>query len=287
MTTETTTHLFTDSPYSSNGAMHPKPIALTIAGSDPTSGAGIQADLKTFAAHNVYGLSVITAITAQNTKGVKAVYPVLVEAIRKQCETLIADISFKFIKTGMIYEASAIDYVADFIIRHSLKAIIDTPFAASDGSTLMEKDAVKVFINKLIPIAHIITPNIPEAEILTDCKIKSKDNIERAASTLIAQGLNAVLIKGGHLENENSSDFFITKDEGIWLDGKRILKGNTHGTGCTLSAAIVANLALGNNLLDSVRNAKEYVTQAIEHPIAIGSGDLILGHFTTSVHEIF
>ena len=288
MNTRKPTHLFTDSPISSNGAIHSIPIALTIAGSDPTSGAGIQADLKTFAAHDVYGLSVITAITAQSTKGVKAVYPVSAEAIEKQCETLIADISFSVLKTGMIYEVDAIKVIADFIIRHSLIAVIDTPFAASGGTMLMEKDALKVFADTLIPIAVIVTPNIREAEILTGLTIKSKDDMESAASSLIAQGMNAVLIKGGHLRDEESSDFFMTKYEGIWLDCKRIIQGNIHGTGCTLSAAIAANLALGNDLLDSVRNAKEYVSHAIEHSLAIGSGDLILEHFPKKiVNEIF
>ena len=268
--------------------MHPIPIALTIAGSDPTSGAGIQADLKTFAAHDVYGLSVITAITAQNTKGVDSVYPVSVEAIQKQCETLIADIPFNVIKTGMIYETDAIEFIADFIIRYELIAVVDTPFTSSDGTMLMKEDALKIFADKLLPIAHILTPNIHEAEILTNSKIKSKDDMERAASSLIAQGVNAVLIKGGHLNGEESSDFFMTKDEGIWLDRKRIQTSNIHGTGCTLSAAIAANLALGNNLLNSIRNAKEYVTRAIEHSLPIGRGDHILEHFTTQiVNEIF
>jgi hydroxymethylpyrimidine/phosphomethylpyrimidine kinase len=234
MDTQTSTHLFTGAPASSNGAASSMPVALTIAGSDPTSGAGIQADLKTFSAHNVYGLSVITAITAQNTTGVSAVYPIPLEAIIKQCETLIADIPFKILKTGMICEAAAIEFIADFITDHGLIAVIDTPFIASDGTILMEKDAIEFFRERLVPVAHLITPNIREAEILTRLKINAKADMERAAYALVAEGAKSILLKGGHLEGEYSPDVLVTTDEMIWLDAERIKGQNAHGTGCTL-----------------------------------------------------
>lgn len=288
MDTQTSTHLFTNAPTSSHGAFPSMPVALTIAGSDPTSGAGIQADLKTFAAHNVYGLSVITAITAQNTTGVSAVYPVPVEAIIKQCVTLIADISFKIVKTGMIYEANAIKSIVDFITNHGLIAVVDTPFIASDGTILMEKDAIEVFRERLLPVAHLLTPNIREAEILTRVKINSKADMERAAHALVEEGAKSVLLKGGHLEGEYSPDVLVTSDEMIWLDAERIKGVNTHGTGCTFSAAIAANLVLGMELHTAIGEAKDFITQAITRSISLGTGDRLLAHSRQhTMKEIF
>jgi hydroxymethylpyrimidine kinase/phosphomethylpyrimidine kinase len=288
METTTTSHLSNGAPLSPNGAAHVIPTALTIAGSDPTSGAGVQADLKTFAAHNVYGLSVITAITAQNSQGVQAVYSVSVDAIKKQCESLISDIPFKVIKTGMIYDAAAIEFITDFISGNNLIAVVDTPFMSSDGTALMPTDALKIFSERLLPVAEIITPNIREAEMLTSVKIESKDDMEQAATSLLARGASAVLIKGGHLDGNESPDFLATQNSTYWLDAERIPTPNVHGTGCALSAAIAANLANGLDLYTSVINAKAYVREAISNSISIGSGSHMLGHFSQkTVEEIF
>jgi hydroxymethylpyrimidine kinase/phosphomethylpyrimidine kinase len=278
MKTETTSHFFNHSSLSTNDVAHKIPTALTIAGSDPTSGAGIQADLKTFTAHNVYGLSVITAITAQNTHGVQSVYPVSAEAIRKQCEALISDIPFKVLKTGMIYDAAATEFIASFISENHLIAVADTPFAASDSTMLMDKHALKVFTEKLLSVAEIITPNIYEAEKLTGLSIKSRDEMEYAASLLIKHGAKAVLIKGGHLEGKESPDFLIAQDHTYWLEAERIETLPVHGTGCTLSAAIAANLSNGFDLITSVTQAKDYVKEAIANSISFGSGSRILSH---------
>ena len=276
MNTETSSHFFKGTPLSSNGAAHSTLVALTIAGSDPTSGAGIQADLKTFSAHGVYGLSVIAAITAQNTHGVHAVYPVSAKAIQEQCQLLIADIPIKIVKTGMIYESAAIEFIADFIIDNELLAVVDTPFAASNGKELMKKDAVKIFAEKLLPVAAIITPNIVEAQMLTGHKIVSKEDMEYAAMTLLERGAKAVLMKGGHLDGEYSPDVLVAENETLWLNAKRIGIGGFHGTGCMLSAAIAANLALGIELREAVSNAKNYVIEAIRNSISFGSGFRLL-----------
>ncbi|MDP4220880.1 MAG: bifunctional hydroxymethylpyrimidine kinase/phosphomethylpyrimidine kinase [Bacteroidota bacterium] len=278
MNTKSSTHLSFDSPPSPNGDPHSVPIALTIAGSDPTSGAGIQADLKTFAAQNVYGLSVITATTAQNTMGVQAVYPVSHEVIERQCQTLITDIPIRFIKTGMIYDSDSIRFIANFIVENNLVAVVDTPFMSSGGKALMEKAGMTAYLDVLIPRAEIITPNIMEAEMLSGCKITSKDDVEQAAEVLISRGAKSVLIKGGHLDSSESPDYYKSKTESFWFDGLRIPMTHAHGTGCTLSAAICANLALGNEMPESIRNSKEYITNALQDSFSIGEGRRILAH---------
>lgn len=253
------------------------PIALTIAGSDPTSGAGIQADLKTFEAHGVYGLSVITALTAQNTNGVQSVYPIPVGEIQKQCESLIEDIPFKVIKTGMIYDAEAAEYIAAFIATHDLLAIVDTPFISSSGMKLAQDDAVEIFFKKLIPNSMLVTPNIFEAERLSGVQIWSRSDMEQAAAKILCAGANAVFIKGGHLRGIWSPDLFLSPGEKVWFDSERV-DANPHGTGCALSAAITANLALGYTLVESVKNSKEYITEAIRNSISIGHGRNVLSH---------
>jgi hydroxymethylpyrimidine/phosphomethylpyrimidine kinase len=269
-----TTQFSIEAPVSSNGAKL-IPLALTIAGSDPTSGAGIQADLKTFHAHGVYGLSVISAITAQDTDGVHKVFSVSSDAVKRQCEVLFADIPVKFIKTGMIYDSDVCSVIADFISDHRLTAIIDTPFAATDGTELMKSETFEVFVSKLLPIAELITPNIFEAEKISGIKIHSKKEMEEAAGTILKQGPKAVLIKGGHLLGNSSSDYFKSNSDSFWLETDRISSGSMHGTGCTLSAAITANLANGFDIVQSVKKAKEFTTHTIQHSIKIGSGQRI------------
>jgi len=278
MKKRTTSHLLNGSQISSSDAIPKIPIALTIAGSDPTSGAGIQADLKTFAAHSVYGLSVITALTAQDTRGVKKVFPVAFDIVSEQCATLIADIPLKYIKTGMIYDEDVCSFVADLIFQHELIAVIDTPFAASDGTLLLGEKTFDTFVSKLLPQAKLVTPNIHEAELLSGTSIGAKKDVEKAASLILEHGANAILIKGGHFGGEFSSDFFMTNYDSYWLDALRIESVNPHGTGCTLSAAITANLALGYTLLESVKNSKEYITEEIRNSIQVGQGRNVLSH---------
>jgi hydroxymethylpyrimidine/phosphomethylpyrimidine kinase len=253
------------------------PIALTIAGSDPTSGAGIQADLKTFAAHGVYGLSIITAITAQNTVGVQSVFPIPISVIVEQCESLVEDIPFKVLKTGMIYEGEAMEYIAHFISENNLIAVVDTPFISSSGKHLIEHQAQEVFIEKLLPAAEIITPNILEAEMLSGISIVSMQDVEDAATIILGRGAHAVLIKGGHLDGENSSDYFATDLQKVWLEAKKISGATVHGSGCMLSAAIAANLAKGSKLLTAVEQAKKFISIELMHSVAIGSGLKVFG----------
>jgi hydroxymethylpyrimidine/phosphomethylpyrimidine kinase len=278
MKIQTTSHLFNGASLSSGDAISKIAVALTIAGSDPTSGAGIQADLKTFEAHGVYGLSVITALTAQSTRGVENVFSISREAVKQQCETLIGDIPIKFVKTGMIFDGEICSFVADFIFRNHLTAVIDTPLTASDGMALIDEKAFEFFLSELLPQAELITPNIFEAEMLSGVCIRSKKDIENAALIILGYGAKGVLIKGGHLGGEYSSDFLKTSSDSLWLDAVRVESANPHGTGCTLSSAITANLALGFSLIESVKNSKEYITEAIRNSISIGHGRNVLSH---------
>jgi hydroxymethylpyrimidine/phosphomethylpyrimidine kinase len=257
------------------------PRALTIAGSDPTGGAGIQADLKTFAAHGVYGLSAIAAITAQSTLGVSAIHPIRASLLSAQFEGLLHDIPFRHVKIGMLYSREAVQAVTDFVRTHDLVAVLDTPFAAKDGTPLIEDDAFDLMRSTLLPLVENVTPNIPEAERLTGMRITTEASMSEAAHLLLEAGAHSVLLKGAHLFPGNTRDLFVNAEEELWLEGEFIATRHTHGTGCTLSAAIAANLALGRSTIDSVGRAKAYVNQAIAHAIPMGEGHGPLGHFHT------
>jgi len=253
--------------------------ALTIAGSDSGAGAGIQADLKTFAAHGVYGTSAITAITAQNTIGVAAVLAVTPKLVGAQIDAIIADIGAHAVKTGMLANTAIIGLVANKIRQHRLmNIVVDPVMVATSGDLLIEKSAVAALRSKLVPLASVVTPNIPEAEALTGMKLGSAEDIKEAAKRIVKMGAKTVLIKGGHLKG-SAMDLFYDGKKFTALNAPRIGTKNTHGTGCTLSAAIAANLANGENIVAAVTNAKRYITDALRHSYRIGAGHSPVHHF--------
>jgi len=257
------------------------PIAMTIAGSDSGGGAGIQADLKTFAFHCVHGTSAITCITAQNTLGVSRVDALPVESVTAQIQAVINDIGIEAVKTGMLLNQEIIEAVAKEIRLLDLKNLVVDPVMVSrTGAKLMNDNAIATIKNLLIPQAAIATPNRYEAEILSGFKINTLQDMQNAAQVIYKLGAKAVLVKGGGMEGD-------LKSMDIWFDGENLetLKTelidtqNTHGTGCTLSAAITANLALGKSPLVAVIKAKNYLTQALKFNLAIGKGQGPVGHY--------
>jgi hydroxymethylpyrimidine/phosphomethylpyrimidine kinase len=258
------------------------PVALTIAGSDSGGGAGIQADLRTFAFHRVHGTSAITCVTAQNTLGVKRVDAMPKDAVVAQIQTVFEDIGVQAVKTGMLLNQEIITAVAEQVEALQIdNLVVDPVMVSRTGARLIDDDAVKALRDTLIPKAAIITPNRYEAQILSGLTIHSLDDM-RAAAQVIHRNLKAktILIKGGGMQGS-------IRGVDIWFDGKnletlttkQVDTKNTHGTGCTLSAAIAANLALGNNLATSLQSAKEYVTNALSYSLDIGKGQGPVGHF--------
>lgn len=253
--------------------------ALTIAGSDSGGGAGIQADLKTFAALGVYGTSALTAITAQNTVGVTQIYELSPKLVGAQIDAIIADIGAHAVKTGMLATEAIIAAIAEKIRVHRLKnLVVDPVMVATSGDLLIKKSAVAALRSELIPLATVVTPNIPEAEVLTGLKIRAGGDIEKAARRMIEMGARAVVIKGGHLKGPAVDLFFNGKTARV-LVAPRIRTKNTHGTGCTFSAAIAAYLAQGKNLENAVRAAKKYITEAIRSGFPVGAGHSPVHHF--------
>ena len=253
--------------------------ALTIAGSDSGGGAGIQADLKTFSALGVYGASVITSITAQNTLAVTAIQNIDVSVIEKQIDAVMSDIGAHAVKTGMLSTPEIIDVVSRCISRFRIrKLVIDPVMIAKSGDKLLQDNAVHALIEKLIPLAHIVTPNIPEAEVLTGEKITSPEDMERACRRILDMGCKTVVVKGGHLMKDAEDVLFDAK-KFYHLKTKRIRSRNTHGTGCTFSAAITSYLAKGQTTSEAVTAAKKYITKAIEHSYSIGKGHGPVHHF--------
>jgi hydroxymethylpyrimidine/phosphomethylpyrimidine kinase len=236
---------------------------LSIAGFDGSGGAGIQADLKTFSVFGCYGMNVLTALPIQNTCGVKNVYNIPLTAIYEQLEAIFEDIVPDSIKIGMLFSSKIIELVADYLEKNALNIpiILDPVMVASSGDLLLQQDAITTLKNRFIPLATLITPNLLEAYTLT----KQTKNIEELANELLNIGFKAVLIKGGHSTGVMSNDFFIAQDgQKTWLNGPRVNSNNTHGTGCTLSAAICACLALGYSLQESCKIAKKYLFGAIK-----------------------
>ncbi len=259
--------------------MNNVPRAMTIAGSDSGGGAGIQADLKTFAALGVYGTSVLTAVTAQNTIGVTAVHEIPTEVIAAQIDAVFTDIGVGAVKTGMLANGSIIECVASQLRRHAVPwLVVDPVMVAKSGDSLLQVNATETLRTCLVPLASVITPNIPEAETLTGMKIVSDTEIRQAAKKLVAMGAKAVVIKGGHREGA-ATDLYYDGSDFQEFSADRIDTLNTHGTGCTFASAIAAGLARGLNLLDSVALAKEYVTEAIRRSFAVGQGHGPLNHF--------
>ncbi len=240
-------------------------IAVTIAGSDSSGGAGIQADLKTFAAFGVYGASVIAALTAQNTRGVSAIHDVPADFIAAQIDAVFSDLDVAAVKIGMLSQAAAIEAVVKGLDRYRVKNIVlDPVMIASSGDRLLTPAAIAVLRDELIPRALLVTPNLPEAAALTGASLaRNEEEMEAQARAIGALGALSVLIKGGHSEGADSVDLLIGQGEVVRVAARRIATKNTHGTGCTLSAAIAAGLAKGRNLTGAVRDAKAYVTAAI------------------------
>lgn len=260
-----------------------RPQVVTIAGTDSGGGAGIQADLKTFEERNVFGMSVVVAVTAQNTKGVQGVYPLPVEAIAQQMESLADDFSISAVKTGMLVDAERIEIVAEGICRYGWHPlVVDPVMVAKGGAYLVAPEAIETLSQKLLPLADLITPNTPEAEVLSELTIHSNLDREHAAKQIIKRGAKAVLLKGGHDEAnpDTARDCLVTKDQTIWLEAKRIHTPHTHGTGCTLSSLITAELAKGNSLEASIRTAKKLLTRAIAQAPEIGHGHGPVAHWS-------
>ncbi len=253
--------------------------ALTVAGSDSGAGAGIQADLKTFAALGVYGTSAITAITAQNTVGVSQVLALSPKLVAAQIDAVIEDIGAHALKTGMLANRAIIDVVASKVRQHRLKnLVVDPVMVATSGDLLINKNAVAALRTRLIPLATVVTPNLPEAEQLVGRKLRTWDEIEAAARQIIAMGAKTVLIKGGHRKGPAVDLFFDGKTFHA-LVAPRIRTKNTHGTGCTLSAAIAAYLAKGEPIESAVQAAKKYITASIRAGFPVGAGHSPVHHF--------
>ncbi|HEX2914004.1 MAG TPA: bifunctional hydroxymethylpyrimidine kinase/phosphomethylpyrimidine kinase [Chloroflexia bacterium] len=254
--------------------------ALTIAGSDSGGGAGIQADLKTFSALGAYGSSVITALTAQNTVGVQAVFQVLPEFVAQQLDSVLSDIGTDAAKTGMLFNAAIISTVSEKVKQYRLeKLVVDPVMVAKSGDRLLLPEAVKALQEQLLPLSYLVTPNIPEAEVLAGITINSEEQIREGARRIHALGVRHVLIKGGHLSGERSPDLLFDGKSFAIFDGLRVPTQHSHGTGCTLSAAITALLARGFSISEAIAEAKAYLTGALQAALPIGSGHSPVAHF--------
>lgn len=253
--------------------------ALTIAGSDSSGGAGIQADIKTMTALGVYAQSVVTALTAQNTMGVQGVAATDPAFVTQQMDSVFADIVPQAVKIGMLPNAQVVHAVAEGLVRwQAPNVVLDPVMVATSGAALSEDAAVRALEEELLGLACVITPNIPEAKVLSGREISSKDDMLQAAQALCDQGVAAVLVKGGHLA-QCADDVLVTRDGIVeWFCTSRVDTENTHGTGCTLSSAIASYLARGCGLVDAVGKAKEYLTGALEHDLGLGKGHGPVNH---------
>lgn len=241
------------------------PRVLSIAGSDSGGGAGIQADLKTFSALGCFGMTAITALTAQNTCGVRSIHGVPPEMLRDQIDAVMEDIGADAVKIGMLHSPEVVRTVAQAIDRHGLSNVVFDPvMVATSGAVLIDNNAVEVLVRELFGRVAVITPNLDEAALLVGQALTSPQDMEQAAMTLLGQGARAVLLKGGHLQGPVVVDLLVTSEgEKIWMEGDRIHSPNTHGTGCTLSSAMAAHLALGASLTEAVQRGREFVRAAL------------------------
>jgi len=259
------------------------PNVLTIAGSDSGGGAGIQADLKSFAANGVFGTSVITALTAQNTVGVTAIEDISVDFITAQLDAVFSDIDIAAVKIGMLSQTSVIEAVAQGLKKHDAKNIVCDPvMVTTSGDPLLAEEAVDAIKSLLMPMADLLTPNLHEAAKLTQMTLaKTNDAMLEQANSLLAQGAKALLIKGGHGEGDKCADLFKSASQEQWVSTKRISTENTHGTGCSLSSAIAANLARDMELSNAIEKAKEWLTGAIStsNQLDVGKGPGPVNHF--------
>jgi len=253
--------------------------ALTIAGSDPSGGAGLQGDLKTFTVHDVYGMAVPTALTVQNTQGVRAVHDVPPAFVAAQLDAIFDDIPVHAAKTGMLSVIPTIEAIAEVLERRGVPPlVVDPVMVATSGDALLEDEAVETLLRRLFPIAALVTPNLPEAERLCGFPIETESHMERAAQALVARGAPAVLIKGGHLEGDAIVDLLYANNEFVAFRDTKINTQHTHGTGCALAAAIAANLALGKEMPDAVERSRQFVRRGILLAEAVGKGNSPLNH---------
>ena len=256
------------------------PTALTIAGSDSGGGAGIQADLKTFAALGVYGTSAITAVTAQNTLGVTAIGVLSADLVTAQIEAVAGDIEIHATKTGMLARAAIVEAVAAAVEDLELpNLVVDPVMVAKSGDRLLDDEGIQTLCTELLPRARVVTPNIPEAEVLSGKRISSADTAREAAQRIHAMGAAAVIVKGGHAAGDEIVDLLFDGKQFIEFRTPRVKSSNTHGTGCTFASAIAAHLALGRSLPEATARAQAYVAGAIRHGLAIGKGHGPLDHF--------
>jgi hydroxymethylpyrimidine/phosphomethylpyrimidine kinase len=258
---------------------------LTIAGSDSGGGAGIQADLKTFAANGCYGMSVITALTAQNTTGVTAIHALPPAFAVEQMTAVFTDIGTDAVKIGMLYSADLIEAIAETLNKYRARNIVlDPVMVAQSGDKLLQDDAIQAIKDHLMPVADVVTPNLPEAEVLLGQKIESFEDIKRAARKLARNGGRSILIKGGHMAESKSTDllYLTEEDRFVRLEAERVDSRNNHGTGCTLSSAIAAHLARGSDIEEAVGKAKTFISKAIRAGAAYE-----IGHGHGPVHHFF
>lgn len=254
--------------------------ALTIAGSDSGGGAGVQADLKTFAALGVYGTSAFTALTAQNTRGIAGLLPVPAEFVTLQIETVVSDLGCDAVKTGMLASSAIVEAVAAAVEALELpNLVVDPVMVAKSGDRLLEDDAVRALKTTLLRLARVVTPNVPEAEVLTGMTIGSLADMHAAAKAIARLGSASIVVKGGHLEGPDVIDVVFDGRQFVDLAGPRIEGRSPHGTGCTFSAALAAHLALGASVIDAARHAKTYVSNAMRDGVPLGSGHRLLDHF--------
>lgn len=262
-------------------------IALTIAGSDSGGGAGIQADLKTFQELGTFGTSVLTAITAQNTNGVHGVQAVDTDIIDGQLEAVMTDLRPKAAKTGMIFSPEIIAPIAERLTQYGpIQLVVDPVMIAKGGASLLQEEAIEALRTKLVPLATVITPNIPEAEVLAEMTIKTEDDLHEAADRILKLGAEHVIIKGGHSDDPQFSEDYIVSTDGssFRLQSPRIDTEDTHGTGCTFSAAIAANLAKGMSVEEAITEAKVFIQSAIQYGLHIGSGHGPTNHAAYRIH---
>ncbi len=264
---------------STNGHSHSAPpILLTIAGFDPSCGAGTAADLKTFAAHGCYGVAAITSLTVQNTQGVETVHNTPSAELRAQLEVLASDCEIAAVKIGMLGNRGNAAVVAEFLDAHNFAHVVHDPvMKSSGGAELLDAGGIKFLAAELLKRASVVTPNVPEAEVLTGLTIKDVADMEAAARKIVELGARAVIVKGGHLER--AVDVLFDGNELVQLGGDRVKTDNTHGTGCTLASAIAAQLASARSLVEAATLAKAYVTKAIEKGYPVGKGRVPLDHF--------
>ena len=259
-------------------------VVLTIGGSDPTGGAGIQSDIKTFQHFGVHGLSVITAVTVQNTRGVISTNPVSAELVEAQLNALSEDIAIDAIKIGMLTSVEVVEMISDFVKEQQVPTVLDPVLASSNGIRFSDEAALQTLKRRLSPLASILTPNLPEVSALTGIPVHSEMDMHQAALRLIEQGSKCLLLKGGHADGMESRDLFIDGTEIEWLAAPRSPK-RVHGTGCVLSSAIASGLAIGLTMYDAVHSAKEFITEMIEQAMPLGAGQEIF-QFSSLLAEL-